>query len=44
MKAADRSGAVFALVLGDRELAERSVELKNLKTELEGVFADLGLL
>ncbi len=32
MKAADRSGAAAALVLGDRELAERRVEVKNLKT------------
>ncbi|MGB3603502.1 histidine--tRNA ligase [Gordonia sp. (in: high G+C Gram-positive bacteria)] len=30
MKAADRSGARIALVLGDRELAERTIELKDL--------------
>lgn len=30
MKAADRSGAKLALVLGDRELAERRVEVKDL--------------
>ncbi|MFT4199950.1 histidine--tRNA ligase [Gordonia sp. (in: high G+C Gram-positive bacteria)] len=32
MKAADRSGATFALVLGERELAEQGIEVKNLKT------------
>ncbi|GAB18257.1 histidyl-tRNA synthetase [Gordonia effusa NBRC 100432] len=32
MKAADRSGAHLALVLGDRELADRRVEVKDLKT------------
>ncbi len=32
MKAADRSGADFALVLGERELDEASIELKKLKT------------
>ncbi|GED97879.1 histidine--tRNA ligase [Gordonia crocea] len=32
MKAADRSGADYALVLGERELAESRIELKNLKT------------
>ncbi|AUH69120.1 MULTISPECIES: histidine--tRNA ligase [Gordonia] len=30
MKAADRSGARLALVLGDRELEERTIELKDL--------------
>ncbi|WAC55289.1 histidine--tRNA ligase [Gordonia sp. SL306] len=30
MKAADRSGARLALVLGDRELAERRIEVKDL--------------
>ncbi|MFT3899997.1 MAG: histidine--tRNA ligase [Gordonia sp. (in: high G+C Gram-positive bacteria)] len=30
MKAADRSGAAFALVLGERELAEGGIEVKNL--------------
>ncbi|TSD94657.1 histidine--tRNA ligase [Skermania sp. ID1734] len=32
MKAADRSGAEFALVLGDRDLAAGTVGVKNLKT------------
>jgi len=32
MKAADRSGADFALVLGERELEDASIELKKLKT------------
>lgn len=32
MKAADRSGADFALVLGERELEDDSIELKKLKT------------
>jgi histidyl-tRNA synthetase len=32
MKAADRSGARFALVLGERDLAEGVVQLKNLAT------------
>lgn len=32
MKAADRSGARLALVLGDNELAERIVEVKDLKS------------
>ena len=31
MKAADRSGARLALVLGDRELAERRVDVKDLR-------------
>lgn len=51
MKAADRSGAVLALVLGDRELAEGTIEIKNLgngeqhKTSLEGVVDEVrGLL
>ena len=30
MKAADRSGAKIALVLGDREIEQRVVEVKNL--------------
>ena len=51
MKAADRSGAVLALVLCDRELAEGTIEIKNLgngeqhKTSLEGVVDEVrGLL
>ncbi|GAB35141.1 histidine--tRNA ligase [Gordonia otitidis] len=51
MKAADRSGAALALVLGDRELAEGTIEIKNLgngeqhKTSLEGVVDEVrGLL
>jgi histidyl-tRNA synthetase len=32
MKAADRSGASFALILGDRDLSTGSVQLKNLAT------------
>ncbi|GAC57351.1 histidine--tRNA ligase [Gordonia hirsuta DSM 44140 = NBRC 16056] len=32
MKAADRSGAAIALVLGENELAERTIELKDLAT------------
>ncbi|MBH0774943.1 histidine--tRNA ligase [Nocardia bovistercoris] len=32
MKAADRSGAKFALVLGDRDLAENTVGLKDMAT------------
>ncbi|GAC68826.1 histidine--tRNA ligase [Gordonia soli] len=32
MKAADRSGARLALVLGDRELAERTIDVKDLRT------------
>jgi len=32
MKAADRSGARFALVLGDRDLAAGEVQVKNLGT------------
>lgn len=32
MKAADRSGATFALVLGERDLAEQVVQLKDLAT------------
>jgi len=32
MKAADRSGADFALVVGERELEQRCAELKNLRT------------
>ncbi|MFT3715290.1 MAG: histidine--tRNA ligase [Gordonia sp. (in: high G+C Gram-positive bacteria)] len=47
MKAADRSGARFALVLGENELAERTVELKDLsdgaqsKVPLDGIVNDL---
>ncbi len=33
MKAADRAGAQFALVLGDQELVEKSVTLKNLRSK-----------
>ena len=50
MKAADRSGAKLALVLGDRELAEGTIEVKNLtngeqhKTSLEGVVAEVSQL
>jgi histidyl-tRNA synthetase len=32
MKAADRSGARYALVLGERDLAEGAVQLKNLES------------
>ncbi|NEW40531.1 histidine--tRNA ligase [Nocardia cyriacigeorgica] len=32
MKAADRSGARFTLVLGDRDLAENTIGLKNMST------------
>jgi histidyl-tRNA synthetase len=32
MKAADRSGAAFAVVLGDRDLAEGSAQLKDLRS------------
>ncbi|SEC62469.1 hypothetical protein SAMN04488550_2123 [Gordonia malaquae] len=32
MKAADRSGARLALVLGDRELDERTIEIKDSPT------------
>lgn len=32
MKAADRSGARFTLVLGDRDLAEHSIGLKDMRT------------
>ncbi|TLF97816.1 histidine--tRNA ligase [Nocardia cyriacigeorgica] len=32
MKAADRSGAKFTLVLGDRDLAEHTIGLKNMAT------------
>ncbi|MBF6454087.1 histidine--tRNA ligase [Nocardia cyriacigeorgica] len=32
MKAADRSGAKFTLVLGDRDLAEQTIGLKNMAT------------
>ena len=50
MKAADRSGAKLALVLGDRELAEGTIEVKNLtngeqhKMSLEGVVAEVSEL
>lgn len=32
MKSADRSGARFALIAGDRDLAEGVVQLKDLTT------------
>ena len=32
MEAADRSGAAFAVVLGDRDLAEGTAQLKDLRT------------
>ena len=32
MKAADRSGAAFAVVLGDRDLAEGAAQVKDLRT------------
>lgn len=32
MRAADRSGATYALILGERDLAESSVQLKELRT------------
>lgn len=51
MKAADRSGARLALVLGDRELADGAIEVKNLATgdqhqvSLDGVVTEVrGLL
>ncbi|HEY5856846.1 MAG TPA: histidine--tRNA ligase [Aldersonia sp.] len=50
MKAADRSGARCALVLGDRDLEESSVGLKDLRTgeqrqvPLAGVVAEVGAL
>lgn len=41
MKAADKSGAAFALVLGERELEEGVVVLKHLATgEQESVALD----
>ncbi|WP_130799174.1 histidine--tRNA ligase [Streptomyces otsuchiensis] len=48
MKSADRSGARFALVAGDRDLAEGQVQLKDLASgeqsavPLAGVVAELG--
>ncbi|MBM7367807.1 histidine--tRNA ligase [Gordonia hydrophobica] len=48
MKAADRSGARLALVLGDRELEERTIELKDLtngeqrKISLDDVVTEIG--
>ncbi|MDL9936444.1 histidine--tRNA ligase [Gordonia sp. ABSL1-1] len=39
MKAADRSGARLALVLGDRELAERRIEVKDLSNGEQGQVA-----
>ncbi|RDI21750.1 histidyl-tRNA synthetase [Rhodococcus sp. AG1013] len=48
MKAADRSGARFALVLGDEDLAADTIGVKNLGTgeqtsvPLEGVVAQIG--
>lgn len=50
MKAADRSGADFALVLGERELADGGIELKKLKTgaqervSLDNVIEEIRLL
>ncbi|MFT4086917.1 MAG: histidine--tRNA ligase [Gordonia sp. (in: high G+C Gram-positive bacteria)] len=50
MKAADRSGAAFALVLGERELAEGGIEVKNLtngaqeRVALPGVVEEIRLL
>ncbi|QKT07262.1 histidine--tRNA ligase [Gordonia sp. X0973] len=50
MKAADRSGATFALVLGERELAEGGVEVKNLtdgtqeRVSLSNVVEEIRLL
>jgi len=32
MKAADKSGACYVVVLGDEEISSRSVELKNMNT------------
>ena len=32
MKAADKSGALFALVLGENEIASGLAELKNMRT------------
>ena len=32
MKAADRSGATYAVVLGDRDLAEGVAQVKDLRT------------
>jgi len=32
MKAADKSGARFAIVIGDAELTSGSIELKNMAT------------
>ena len=32
MKAADRSGATLALVIGERDLADGSVQLKTMET------------
>jgi histidyl-tRNA synthetase len=32
MKAADKSGARFAIVIGDAELSSGSIELKNMAT------------
>ncbi|MCR5976367.1 histidine--tRNA ligase [Gordonia jinghuaiqii] len=50
MKAADRSGARLALVLGENELAERQVEVKDLsngeqhKVSLDGLVAEVSRL
>ncbi len=47
MKAADRSGATYALVLGDRDLAAGVAQIKNLRTgdqtaaSLDGLIAEL---
>lgn len=50
MKAADRSGAKLALVLGDRELADGVVEVKDLgngdqhRVPLAGLVDEIGRL
>ncbi|MFW0784916.1 histidine--tRNA ligase [Gordonia sp. CPCC 206044] len=50
MKAADRSGARLAMILGDRELAERRIEVKDLSTgdqhevALDDVVTEIGRL
>jgi len=44
MKAADKSGSAFAIILGETELASESVELKRMKDgELSSVkISELG--
>ncbi|MFW0794569.1 histidine--tRNA ligase [Gordonia sp. CPCC 205515] len=50
MKAADRSGAKLALVLGDRELEERQIEVKDLtngeqhRVALDGIVREVARL